>query len=594
MTASPQDPASDPAAPGLQSDPPTVEYLSESTPSGPHVSDVHDTDGIVGTPVDTVLPPQFGPYRVVRLLGKGGMGHVYLVKDARLDREEALKVPLFAVDDEPEILQRFVREARAAAAISHPNVCQVYDAGEIDGVYYMTMAYIEGKSLADQMRSSGPFPQTKAALLVRKVALAMQHAHELGLIHRDLKPSNIMINSQGEPVVMDFGLARRTGKERSRITRTGMVMGTPSYMAPEQLAGEVDKLGPGCDIYSLGVVLYELLTLERPFSGDMIAIASKIALEPPPPPSQFRSDLDPMLEAICLKAMEKQIERRHRSMAEFAHELGKYLRFKTRRAAATEAAAGDASPTPATPKTPRASAVVTPGGDAPRSATTKAAQASARSTWYRLGAAVVLLLVLVAVLSIVNPSDSPTDPERADRVQAPDVDQSKAITPTRSVSVTLPGTPSPDESSSATGRTQGNQGPSQFPDASTSSATKGGPMPQSSSIDGPKTIFPKVVFPGVTRGTNVQPPTNPDAAKASAATEKDAAKTQKDSKAKDEANVKTARQNEAAARSKIILARKYLRDGDKLAAIDQLRQAIELAPGSKPSAEAQKLLDENK
>src|SRR5262245_24792345 len=175
------------------------------------------------------------------------MGSVYLVHDSQLDRQVALKVPSFTPDD-PEILQRFYREARAAAALHHPNLCPVHDVGEIGGIHFLTMAYIRGSSLAEHARAHQPMPQEQAATLVRKVALALAQAHRHGIIHRDLKPSNIMLDPNGEPVIMDFGLARRIDAEDARLTKTGTLLGTPAYMSPEQVAGDVANVGAASDV----------------------------------------------------------------------------------------------------------------------------------------------------------------------------------------------------------------------------------------------------------------------------------------------------------------------------------------------------------
>ena len=153
----------------------------------------------------------------------------------------------------PRCCERFTREARAAATIDHPNICPVYDVGQIDGVHFMTMAYIEGRPLSELIRDGKPLPQRPAAALVRKLAVALAEAHRHGVIHRDLKPSNVMVNRRKEPVVMDFGLARRLNKEDERLTRTGAVLGTPAYMPPEQVSGEsgdgagLRRLQPGRD-----------------------------------------------------------------------------------------------------------------------------------------------------------------------------------------------------------------------------------------------------------------------------------------------------------------------------------------------------------
>ena len=154
------------------------------------------------------------------------------------------------------------------------------------------------------------------------LARAMQEAHDRGVIHRDLKPSNVMMTGRGEPVIMDFGLARRDEAVEARLTKTGAILGTPAFMAPEQIEGNPDTVGPACDIYSLGVILYELLTARLPFSGSVIAMLGKILRDPPEPPSKHRPDLDSTLEAICLKAMAKRPQDRYASMADFGLRAG--------------------------------------------------------------------------------------------------------------------------------------------------------------------------------------------------------------------------------------------------------------------------------
>ena len=237
------------------------------------------------------------------------MGSVYLAEDTQLGRRVALKVPDFGPHEAPEARKRFLAEARAAATLDHPSLCPVFDAGEIDGRLYLTMAYIQGQSLAALIGAEG-WPEGQAADLVGKLALAMQEAHAKKVIHRDLKPANVMIKATGqgrEPVIVDFGLAHRDDPEEQRLTRSGQVMGTPAYMAPEQIRGNLEEIGPACDIYALGVILYELLTGRLPFSGSGLAVAGQILTETPLPPSTHRSGLDPALEAICLKAMAKQV-----------------------------------------------------------------------------------------------------------------------------------------------------------------------------------------------------------------------------------------------------------------------------------------------
>jgi hypothetical protein len=271
------------------------------------------------------LPPQLGRYRIVKLLGKGGMGSVYLAHDSQLDRRVALKVPNFSAEDDPTLLERFHREARAAATLDHPNLCPVFDVGLADGVHFLTMAYIEGESLAERLLKQPRLSQREAAGLVRQVALAVGEAHARGVIHRDLKPNNIMLNRRGEPVVMDFGLARRSKAEDLRLTPSGSMMGTPGYMPPEQVRGDADLVGPRSDVYSLGVILYELLTGRLPFAGSFGEVMADILTRPLATPSSLRPDVEPGLEAVCLKALAKAPSGRYASMAEIAAALEQAL-----------------------------------------------------------------------------------------------------------------------------------------------------------------------------------------------------------------------------------------------------------------------------
>jgi predicted Ser/Thr protein kinase len=273
-------------------------------------------------PLPPPLPAPFGRYTLNKLLGRGGMGAVYLAHDRQLDRPVALKIPRFGVNPSVEDEERFLREARAAAMLSHPNLCPVYDVGQIGGVSYLTMAYIEGQSLAEMIREGCLPPPPELVRLVAQMALAMQEAHRRGVIHRDLKPANVMIDLRGQPVITDFGLARR-GPETGdvRLTHSGMVMGTPAYMPPEQVNGAVHAVGPACDIYSLGVILYELLAGRLPFLGAVGDLMAQIVTVAPPPPSQFRPGLAAELDTICLKALAKDPARRFASMQEFAAAL---------------------------------------------------------------------------------------------------------------------------------------------------------------------------------------------------------------------------------------------------------------------------------
>ncbi len=280
-----------------------------------------------------LLPPAHAieRYRIIKRLGQGGMAVVYLARDLALDRLVALKIPHAEFERHPEAVERFLREARVVAAFDHPSFCRIHDVGQIGGRHFIAMAYVEGHSLATLIEPGRPFEEERAVALVLRLALAMAEAHRRGIVHRDLKPSNVMVEERGEPIIMDFGLARRLEAEASDLTTSGALLGTPHYMAPEQVEGLRELIGPACDVYSLGVILYELLAGQRPFRGPDTRVLGLILVQEPAPLSTLRPEIDRDLESICQKAMAKKIGERYASMPALQEALQGWL---TKRAAA--------------------------------------------------------------------------------------------------------------------------------------------------------------------------------------------------------------------------------------------------------------------
>ncbi len=299
-----------------------------------------------------VLAGQFGRNRIVRALGSGAMGTVYLAEDMQLGRQVALKTPHFQDDPSGELLKRFYREAQAAATLRHPNICPVHDVGKIDQTHYLSMAYIEGNPLSAFVRSTKAQPERQVLAIVRKLALALQDAHDHNIVHRDLKPDNVMVDKWGEPLIMDFGLAHHVRPEEEiRLTHAGTLVGTPAYMSPEQVDGDPEKIGPLSDEYSLGVILYELLTGQLPFRGSIMAVLGQIVTKEPPAPSQARPGLDPRIDALCLKMMTKNSSDRFPSLAAVAEELATILKNPGGSSASIPKSSVGLAPAPATDTT---------------------------------------------------------------------------------------------------------------------------------------------------------------------------------------------------------------------------------------------------
>jgi serine/threonine protein kinase len=284
-------------------------------------------DHPLGT-IESGLAGQFGRYQIIRALGKGAMGTVYLALDTQLKRNVAIKTPHFEDDPTGELLKRFYREAEAAATLLNANICPVYDVGEIEGKHFISMAYIEGRPLsdvihgADVIHGSKPPSERQMLIVVHKLAKALQQAHDRGIVHRDLKPANIMIDKQGEPIIMDFGLARKRRAEgEASLTQSGVILGSPAYMSPEQIEGDPESVGPASDQYSLGVVLYEMFTGQLPFRGSVVNVLAQVITKGPTPPSELRPGLDPRIEAVCLRMMSKKASDRFPSMKAVADQL---------------------------------------------------------------------------------------------------------------------------------------------------------------------------------------------------------------------------------------------------------------------------------
>jgi serine/threonine-protein kinase len=261
-------------------------------------------------------------YEVLRRIARGGMADVYLARDLLLDRPVALKVLFREFATDPSFVQRFRREATAAANLSHPNIVGVYDSGEANGTYFIVMEYIEGRSLAQIIRDDGPLSPDRAADITTDVAAALGFAHRNGVVHRDVKPGNVLISPIGQVKVADFGIARAVSTQEN-LTQTGTVMGTATYFSPEQARGE--PVDPRSDVYSLGVVLYEMLTGAPPFSGENpVAVAYKHVQETPVPPRQVDPALPASLEAVTLKALAKNPANRYASADDLAADLRRF------------------------------------------------------------------------------------------------------------------------------------------------------------------------------------------------------------------------------------------------------------------------------
>ena len=345
-----------------------------------------------------------GRYRVERELGRGGMAKVFLGTDTVLGRTVAVKVlaPQFADDD--GFVQRFRREAQAAASIGHPHIVSVFDTGSDDGVHYIVMEYVEGRTLAEFLAGGGRILPDRAIDIAMDVCQALEAAHARGVIHRDIKPGNIMLNPRGEVKVTDFGIARVT-TTADTVAQTAAILGTASYLSPEQAQGQ--PVDARSDLYSLGCVVYEMVTGRPPFLGDSpVAVASKQVLEQPVPPSKLNSDVTPDLDAVILRALAKNPANRYQSAEEMRADLE-----RARRGLPVDA-------------TPLLAAGATQVLDRPPAQATQVlppSEPERRNNWVPIAVTLVLIALLGALLWFLASTLLDEDPQTPVTVEVPNV-----------------------------------------------------------------------------------------------------------------------------------------------------------------------------
>jgi WD40 repeat protein/predicted Ser/Thr protein kinase len=282
-------------------------------------------------PLPYRAPRSFGDYELLEEIARGGMGIVYKARQQSLDRIVAVKMLPFGPLSSPKIVQRFRTEASAAASLQHPNIVAIHEVGVHQDQHYFAMDYVEGPSLATLVKNQS-LPARRAARYVKTLAEAIEYAHQRGILHRDLKPSNILIDQNDQPRVTDFGLAKRLEHD-SELTLSGQLLGSPNYMPPEQAARKRGQVGKRSDIYSLGAILYHLLTGRAPFHGETLTdTLHQVLTDEPLAPRVLSPTLPADLETICLRCLEKQPERRYVSAQELADELGRFLRDEPIRA----------------------------------------------------------------------------------------------------------------------------------------------------------------------------------------------------------------------------------------------------------------------
>ncbi len=277
-----------------------------------------------GGPQDGGLP-RLGDYELLEEIARGGMGVVYRARQVSLNRIVALKVLLHGPFSSEDFVRRFRQEAQVVASLRHPNIVAIYEVGEQNGSHFLSLEFVEGRSFAELTKGQ-LLPARRAAEYAKTIAEAVEHAHSRGVLHRDLKPSNILLDIFDQPRVTDFGLAKVANHD-AELTDTGHVMGTPSYMPPEQAGGMPSSSAPQSDVYSMGAILYELLTGRPPFQGETLSsILSQVQNNPPVPPRRLNPSMPPDLQTICLKCLQKEPGRRYATAQAMAEDLGRFLK----------------------------------------------------------------------------------------------------------------------------------------------------------------------------------------------------------------------------------------------------------------------------
>ncbi|HVS39253.1 MAG TPA: bifunctional serine/threonine-protein kinase/formylglycine-generating enzyme family protein [Gemmataceae bacterium] len=384
------------------------------------------------------MPTTIARYQVRELLGSGAFGAVYRAFDPQLERDVALKVLRPELTASTLAVERFLREAKAAARLRHPHIVPVHDAGRAGDVHYIASAFIRGRTLASAVRPGGVDPR-QAAVWTMQLASALGYAQQQGVLHRDVKPANAMLDESGALQLMDFGLAAWTQDESTRLTQEGTVMGTPAYMSPEQADGDTANVGPASDVYSAGVVLYQLLTGRLPFEAPRTAgLVYQIVHTAPPPPSARRPGLDPALETICLKAIAKRPAERFATGEEMAAALRSWL-------------AGVPAEKSSAEWEKETSADLSPRSDAMTASLAAGPTTDGRSprhgipplSWFGLaGAAAILILGAAYLLLRLRPSPTaaaPARPAEPPRAAAPfDAEEAKRLQQAWADSLGLP------------------------------------------------------------------------------------------------------------------------------------------------------------